>query len=95
MATPETAPATPRLFTPLSGNFGLKDQKPTGSAWNPLQWPAWFSYHKGRLNLPSPGKFERLHGEVTKGFFSNKAYLCVLLTRKNAHSRGIHYWISF
>lgn len=68
MATPEATSTSPRLFTPLSGNFGLKgDQKPTGSAWNPLQWPAWFTYHKGRLNLPSPGRFERLHGEVTKG----------------------------
>ncbi|ORE08132.1 hypothetical protein BCV72DRAFT_96946 [Rhizopus microsporus var. microsporus] len=75
MATPEATSATPRLFTPLSGNFGLKgDQKPTGSAWNPLQWPSWFSYHKGRLNLPSPGKFERLHGEVTKEVFTT-AYL--------------------
>lgn len=68
MATPETSPVNPRLFTPLSGNFGLKDQKPTGSPWNPLQWPTWFSYHKGRLNLPSPGKFERLHAEAIKGF---------------------------
>lgn len=67
MATPESSPAAPRMFSPLSGSFGLKDQKPTGSPWNPLQWPSWFSYQKGRLNLPSPGKFERLHGEATKG----------------------------
>ncbi|KAG2207653.1 hypothetical protein INT46_005064 [Mucor plumbeus] len=70
MATPETSPAAPRMFSPLSGSFGLKDQKPSGSPWNPLQWPSWFSYQKGRLNLPSPGKFERLHGEATKETFT-------------------------
>ncbi|KAI8378513.1 eukaryotic porin/Tom40 [Blakeslea trispora] len=74
MATPEvatTAPAAPRYFSPLSGSFGLnKDQKPSGSPWNPLQWPAWFTYQKSRLNLPSPGKFERLHAEATKDTFT-------------------------
>lgn len=65
--TPDVTPVAPRVFSPLSSPFGFKDQKPSGSVWNPLQWPAWFSYHKGRLNLPSPGKFERLHAEVTKG----------------------------
>lgn len=68
MATPE-APTTipPRMFSPLNNSFSLKDQKPAGSPWNPLQWPAWFTYQKGKLNLPSPGKFERLHSEATKG----------------------------
>ncbi|KAI8080846.1 eukaryotic porin/Tom40 [Gilbertella persicaria] len=71
MATPEATPAAPRYFSPLSGPFGLnKNQKPSGSPWNPLQWPAWFTYQKGLLNLPSPGKFERLHGEVTKETFT-------------------------
>lgn len=74
MATPETTPAAPKMFSPLSTSFGLnKDQKPSGSPFNPLQWPSWFTYQKGRLNLPSPGKFERLHGEVTKGTFFKKS----------------------
>ncbi|KAG2236708.1 hypothetical protein INT48_000706 [Thamnidium elegans] len=71
MATTETTPVTPRMFSPINGSFGLKDQKPSGSPWNPLQWPTWFGYQKGRLNLPSPGKFERLHGEVTKEVFTS------------------------
>lgn len=75
MATTETTPITPRMFSPLNNSFGLKDQKPAGSPWNPLQWPTWFTYQKGRLNLPSPGKFERLHGEVTKGKIISKKQL--------------------
>ncbi|KAL1926540.1 hypothetical protein VTP01DRAFT_5661 [Rhizomucor pusillus] len=71
MAT--TAPqsfATPGLYSPLS-SFSLKDQKPTGSPYNPLYWTRWFAYHKNRLGLPNPGKFERLHGEVKDTFVNN------------------------
>ena len=75
MATPTATPAaatpppqnlgTPPtgFYSPLGG-FSQKDQAPTGSPYNPLHWPQWFSYHKNRLGLPNPGKFERLHGEV-------------------------------
>lgn len=51
------------FFSPLA-SLSSKDQKPSGSPYNPLYWPQWFSYHKNRLGLPNPGKFERLHGEV-------------------------------
>lgn len=66
MSTP-TAPnlATPPtgIYSPLSA-FPNKPQQPTGTFYNPLHWPRLFSYHKSRLGLPNPGKFERLHGEV-------------------------------
>ncbi|KAI8978546.1 eukaryotic porin/Tom40 [Pilobolus umbonatus] len=53
------------MFSSLNTN-----QKPTGSAWNPVHWPAWFNYQKSLLHLPSPGKFERLHSEATKETFT-------------------------
>ncbi|KAF7722088.1 translocase of outer mitochondrial membrane [Apophysomyces ossiformis] len=70
MATPESVP-NPRMFSPLANAFPPKDQKPTGSPWNPLHWPTWFTFHKNRLNLPNPGKFERLHFEVKDTFVNN------------------------
>jgi mitochondrial import receptor subunit TOM40 len=83
-----TTPVAPRMFSPLTNSFGLKDQKPSGSPWNPLQWPTWFTYQKGRLNLPSPGKFERLHGEVTKG--NKRAYLLYISFLILCVCRGFH-----
>ncbi|KAG0170639.1 translocase of outer mitochondrial membrane [Apophysomyces sp. BC1034] len=70
MAAPESV-ANPRIFSPLSNAFPLKEQKPAGSPWNPLHWPGWFTFHKNRLNLPNPGKFERLHFEVKDTFVNN------------------------
>ncbi|KAI8973594.1 eukaryotic porin/Tom40 [Mycotypha africana] len=70
-ATSATPAAAPRLFNPLSNTFGFeKEQKPSGSLWNPLFWPRWFTYQKGQLNLPNPGRFEKLHAEVTKEVFT-------------------------
>ncbi|CDS14361.1 hypothetical protein LRAMOSA06530 [Lichtheimia ramosa] len=73
MSTP-TAPnlATPPtgIYSPLSA-FPNKPQQPTGTFYNPLHWPRLFSYHKSRLGLPNPGKFERLHGEVKDTFVTN------------------------
>lgn len=63
MSAPESV-ANPRMFSPLSTAFPIKEQKPAGSPWNPLHWPSWFTFQKNRLNLPNPGKFERLHFEV-------------------------------
>ncbi|KAI8879168.1 hypothetical protein K501DRAFT_336267 [Backusella circina FSU 941] len=60
-----------KLFSPLPNHFGVKeDPKPIGCIWNPLSWPSLFNYHKNKLNLPSPGKFERLHYEATKETFA-------------------------
>ncbi|ORX61551.1 hypothetical protein DM01DRAFT_1299556 [Hesseltinella vesiculosa] len=56
------AATNPPIYSPLA-SFGLKDQKPTGNPYNPLTWGSWFSYQKSKLNLPNPGKFERLHAE--------------------------------
>ncbi|KAI7849684.1 eukaryotic porin/Tom40 [Circinella umbellata] len=80
MATPTATPPAPPpqnlgtppagFYSPLGG-FSQKDQTPTGSPYNPLHWPQWFSYHKNRLGLPNPGKFERLHGEVKETFVTN------------------------
>jgi mitochondrial import receptor subunit TOM40 len=46
-----------------------------------LSWPSLFSHHKNKLNLPSPGKFERLHYEATKGvtLFIYFAFITVYL----------------
>ncbi|KAI8082714.1 eukaryotic porin-domain-containing protein [Halteromyces radiatus] len=67
---PITPGATPRIYSPLS-TFPIKDQQPTGSPLNPLHWGAWFSYQKSKLNLPNPGKFERLHSEAKDTFVTN------------------------
>ncbi|KAI8073251.1 eukaryotic porin/Tom40 [Gongronella butleri] len=61
--------ATP-VYSPLSA-FTVKDQKPTGSPMNPLNWASWFNYQKKQLNLPNPGKFERLHTEAKDAFVTN------------------------
>jgi mitochondrial import receptor subunit TOM40 len=64
------ATPTAGLYSPLNA-FPPKDQQPSGSPYNPLHWPKWFTYHKSRLGLPNPGKFERLHGEVKDTFTTN------------------------
>jgi mitochondrial import receptor subunit TOM40 len=38
------------------------------SAWNPLGWYSSINSYRQRLNLPNPGRFERLHFETKGGF---------------------------
>ncbi|KAI7868441.1 eukaryotic porin/Tom40 [Spinellus fusiger] len=67
-----SSPEATRLYSPLSTSpFALKNKPPTGSAWNPLHWHSLFQYHKTRLALPNPDKFERLHREVKDTFTTN------------------------
>lgn len=94
---PENISSNPRIFSPLS-SFSLKDQKPTGSPLNPLHWGAWFSYQKSKLNLPNPGKFERLHSEA-KGKYTfiyfNTVYNIVLFILKETKKKLIIIQIYF
>ncbi|CAO3595076.1 unnamed protein product [Absidia cylindrospora] len=67
---PATPQSIPHIYTPLS-TFPAKVSKPSGLPMNPLYWGSWFSYQKSKLNLPNPGKFERLHSEAKDTFVTN------------------------
>jgi hypothetical protein len=53
-------------FSPL-GIPQKQQEKTQYSPWNPMGWYSSVNSYRQRLNLPNPGKFERLHAE-TKGW---------------------------
>jgi hypothetical protein len=57
-------------YSPL-GIPQKQQEKTQYAAWNPMGWYSSINSYRQRLNLPNPGKFERLHFE-TKGWYRDQ-----------------------
>ncbi|KAH8554992.1 eukaryotic porin/Tom40 [Umbelopsis sp. PMI_123] len=57
-------------FSPL-GIPQKQQEKTQYSPWNPLGWYSSINSYRQRLNLPNPGRFERLHFETKDTFLTN------------------------
>ncbi|KAM3587064.1 translocase of outer mitochondrial membrane [Umbelopsis sp. WA50703] len=57
-------------YSPL-GIPQKQQEKTQYAAWNPMGWYSSINSYRQRLNLPNPGKFERLHFETKDTFLNN------------------------
>jgi hypothetical protein len=80
-------------FSPL-GIPQKQQEKTQYSPWNPMGWYSSVNSYRQRLNLPNPGKFERLHFE-TKGWspLILQLHLYAIYNRRDRnHSKKIRHF---